>query len=241
MRIYPFYLKVLDFCYRFLKSRRRKNQVAKKPVPSGRMGIVSILSLLLWSLCSTVVYSESVSEEVQNKLNAITSMSAHFTQVVKAGKREVSKSTGDMALFRPGRFRWQTKSPLSQLVVADGKKLWVYDVDLEQVTVKKQEKGMGGTPALFLSADKDTVSRDFEVKKQEKGSMQSFDLHAKSAKENYQRVILMFNNEELTAIEFFDQLGQHTTVSLSRIKHNLTLADDLFHFTPPKGVDVVRQ
>lgn len=199
-----------------------------------RKCVVIFLALLVNTL-----WAQSASEAVQAKLNAIRSMTANFTQVVTAGQREVSSSSGTMALFRPGRFRWQTNSPLEQLVVADSKKLWVYDVDLEQVTVKKQEKGVGGTPALFLSGYDDTVARDFNVIELSQGT--SYELHAKSGKENYQRVILVFKGEALGRIEFFDQLGQHTTVSLTRVKTNPKLAASLFQFKAPKGVDVVEQ
>lgn len=187
------------------------------------------------------LFAETASDEVQAKLNAIRSMSATFTQVVKAGNRELSNSYGVMALNRPGRFRWETKSPLAQLVVADSKKIWIYDVDLEQVSVKKQEKGIGGTPALFLSGYDNTVARDFNVSKAEKGKLSVFTMKAKSSKENYQQVILSFNNDVLSLIEFYDQLGQHTVIRLTKVKNNPVLATDLFHFKPPKGVDVVQQ
>lgn len=186
-------------------------------------------------------FSQTVAEELQNKLNAIRTMSANFSQTVQAGKRQVSESSGTMALSRPGKFRWQTKDPMEQVVVADSKNLWVYDVDLEQVTVKTQEKGLGGTPGLFLSGYNDSVTRDFDVAKQAKGKAETFDLHAKSKKENFQRVKLIFNGEQLSAIEFYDQLGQHTVVRLSNIKNNPTLSAGLFQFKPPKGVDVVKQ
>lgn len=196
---------------------------------------------LVLVLVANTVFGQSDSDEVQAKLNAIQSMSATFNQVVKAGNRELSNSYGDMALYRPGRFRWETKSPLEQLIVADSRRLWVYDVDLEQVTVKKQEKGIGGTPALFLSGYGDTVARDFNVTKVTKGKEEQFDMRAKSSKENYQEVKLTFHGEVLTKIEFFDQLGQHTTVRLHKVQTNPKLATNLFKFTPPKGVDVVQQ
>jgi outer membrane lipoprotein carrier protein len=187
----------------------------------------------------------SDTKELQTKLNAISSMTADFTEVILAGKREVSHSTGTMALERPGRFRWDTQSPLSQLVVLDGKKLWIYDKDLEQVTVKNQEEGLNGTPALFLSKSNDTVARDFNVIKltqdQKKDETLTYELRAKKSKENFQRLRLAFLSEKLVSIEFFDQLGQHTTVHFSQIKENPKLADTLFQFKPPKGVDVVRQ
>jgi outer membrane lipoprotein carrier protein len=198
-----------------------------------------ILSLLL--VFSGSVWSQTSAELLQTKLNAIRSMTADFKQVVKAKQREVSRSSGTMALERPGRFRWQTKQPMEQLVVADGKKMWVYDVDLEQVTVKKQEKGLGGTAALFLSGYDDTVTRDFDVTQKNEGKTIIFDLKSKSAKANFQRIKLIFTADNLTGLELHDQLGQTTTVKLNQIKSNPKLAAKLFQFKPPKGVDIVKQ
>lgn len=194
--------------------------------------------LIAWS-CG--VWSQTAGELVQMKLNAIRTMTAVFSQVVKAKQREVSRSTGTMALERPGRFRWKTAQPMEQLVVADGQKMWVYDVGLEQVTVKKQEKGLGGTAALFLSGYDDSVSRDFDVSQRNEGKKIIFDLKSKSAKANFQRIQLLFVENHLTGLELHDQLGQVTSVKLTQIKDNLKLASSLFQFQPPKGVDIVKQ
>lgn len=199
------------------------------------------ITLLLLCLFAQQTWCDVISETLQSKLNAIRTMSASFSQVVNAKKREVSRSTGTMALSRPGRFRWQTKSPMEQVVIADGQRLWIYDVDLEQVSVKKQEKGMGGTAALFLSGYNDTVTRDFDVTTYKKGDKEYFDLQSKSGKANFQRMKLVFVGNELRGLELFDQLGQHTDVKLSSIKNNPKLPANLFKFKTPKGVDVVEQ
>lgn len=199
------------------------------------------LVLIVFLCCSGGLFAQTAGELLQSKLNAIRTMTAQFKQVVKAKSREVSRSSGTMALERPGRFRWQTIDPMEQLVVADGKNMWVYDVDLEQVTVKKQEKGLGGTAALFLSGYDDSVTRDFEVTQETKGKVFAFDLKSKSAKENFQRIKLVFTEDNLTGLELYDQLGQVTTVKLNQIKSNPKLAAKLFQFKPPKGVDVVEQ
>jgi outer membrane lipoprotein carrier protein len=185
--------------------------------------------------------ADSASATLQEKLNAIQTMTASFSQVIKAKQRDLSNSSGTMALSRPGRFRWYTKDPMPQLVVADGKKLWVYDEELEQVTVKKQDKGIGGTAGLFLSGYDNTVSRDFDVVEKKEGKQSRFDLAAKSSKENFQRVKLYFDGETLNKMEMFDQLGQHTIVKLKKIKTNPKLSQSLFTFKAPKGVDVVKQ
>jgi outer membrane lipoprotein carrier protein len=146
-----------------------------------------------------------------------------------------------MAVERPGRFRWQTKEPMEQLVVADGKKIWVYDTDLEQVTVKTQEKGLGGTAALFLSGYDDTITQDFVVTQSGSTDNLIFDLKSKSPKANFQRMKLVFRQNDLTNMELYDQLGQITSVKLSQAKLNPKLASSLFQFKAPKGVDVVQQ
>ena len=196
------------------------------------------LPLLLWVSCG---YCDKVSDALQMKLNAIHTMSASFAQVVHAKKREISRSSGSMALARPGHFRWQTKDPMSQLVVADGTRLWIYDVDLEQVTVKKQEKGVGGTAGLFLSGYNDTVTRDFTVTVKQDGQKSAYDLHAKSKKANFTDVQLTFDGDRLVGIALRDQLGQRTLVTLTQIKQNPRLPSSLFEFKAPKGVDVIRQ
>lgn len=190
---------------------------------------------------SASAFSQTPEELLQVKLNDIRSMTANFKQVVKAKDRVVSSSSGTMALERPGLFRWQTKEPMEQLMIADRKHIWVYDVDLEQVTVKKQEKGLGGTAALFLSGYDDTVTRDFTVIQSGSGDNLIFDLKSKSAKANFQQIKLTFRQSLLTGLELYDQLGQVTSVQLVQAKLNPKLAASLFQFKPPKGVDVVRQ
>lgn len=190
---------------------------------------------------SSISMSQTPAELLQSKLNTMQTMSAQFNQVVKAKNREVSRSSGSMALQRPGHFRWETKSPMEQLIVADGKKMWIYDVDLEQVTVKKQAKGLGGTAALFLSGYGDSVTRDFDVKEQISGKVTTFDLKSKSSKENFQRIKLIYTQDKLTELELHDQLGQVTTVKLKQIQSNPKLSATLFQFKPPKGADLVQQ
>jgi outer membrane lipoprotein carrier protein len=190
---------------------------------------------------STGAFCDSPDQILQAKLNSIRSMTASFKQVVKAKSHVVSRSSGTMALARPGRFRWQTKEPMPQLMIADGQRIWVYDKDLEQVTVKKQQKGLGGTAALFLSGYDNTVTRDFTVAQSGSAEESIFDLKSKSSKANFQRIRLTFHQNMLTGLELFDQLGQVTTVQLSQSKLNPGLTASLFQFKPPKGVDVVQQ
>jgi outer membrane lipoprotein carrier protein len=204
----------------------------------GKLRFSSFLAFLFWM---SQAYCNEASTSLQTKLNAIRTMSAHFSQTVGSKNRALSRSAGTMALARPGRFRWQTIQPMAQLVVADGHHLWIYDTDLEQVTVKKQNSSLGGTAGLFLSGYNETVSSDFDVTMKKHDNTTIFYLRAKSNKAGFQQVKLMFDGDALTGIELFDQLGQHTEVHLRRIKTNPVLSDSLFQFKPPKGTDVVKQ
>lgn len=199
------------------------------------------LIFLLLCLSSFSNFAADSSDRLQSKLNAIRSMSAAFKQVIHAKNRQISSSQGSMALLRPGRFRWQTNAPLEQLVLADGQHLWVYDVDLEQVTVRKQGKSLGGTAALFLSQNDEALRHDFSVSSYTAEGKDYFDLQAKSKQASFQRVKLLFIESELRMIELFDPMGQRTEVRFSHVKNNTRLAASLFQFKRPNGVDVVEQ
>ncbi len=203
----------------------------------GLSQVVMIVGLLH---CAQSI-ATSASAALQSKLNAMRTLSADFHQVVRAKKKVVSRSSGTMALSRPGHFRWQTKTPMAQWVIADGQHLWVYDVDLEQVTVKKQDKHLGGTAALFLSESDESVAREFEVTSHQAGKKTIFELQSRQHKANFEQVTLQFVGEVLEEIIMVDQLGQHTEVRLQDIKMNPILRQTLFQFKPPKGIDVVAQ
>lgn len=176
---------------------------------------------------------------LQKKLEQMQGVQADFKQEVRANRRQISTSSGNFALSRPGRFRWSTDAPLSQLIVADGKKIWIYDIELEQVTVKPQTKELGGMAALFLSADEKRLAKDFKVEMLSQGANESFLLTAKSKKESFKKVKLIYQASLLTAIELWDQLAQHTVIHLSKIALNPHFASHFFEFIPPKGVDLI--
>lgn len=203
--------------------------------------MLNLLFSVFLTLNITVVYAEDPAVLVQKKLSSIHTMSAKFNQTVKSKKRILSVASGTMALSRPNRFRWQTKSPMAQTVVADGQKVWIYDADLEQVTVSKQTQNLGAAGALFLSQTENAVAQDFTVTFQQEGAIEIFYLTAKSIKANFQHVVLYFKGPILQSIALDDQLGQHTLAHFSQIKLNQSEPDRLFKFNVPTGVDVVSQ
>lgn len=190
---------------------------------------------------ANIAFAETPGDRLWEKLAAIRTMDASFTQKVFAKKREISASSGTMAFERPGHFRWETKKPMEQLLVADGKKFWLYDIDLEQVTVKPQAEIMGAAAGLFLGDNRAQLTKDFEVTQVEEKQRSVFDLRALSKEANIQRMVLRFDEAILHSMDLYDQLGQRTVIAFQKVQQNETLSPKLFRFSPPKGVDVVEQ
>lgn len=198
------------------------------------------LVILGWCMIMNA-YAESPDGLLQKKLSNIRTMHANFSQTVRAKHRVISNSRGTMALAKPNQFRWQTKHPMAETVVADGHKVWIYDVDLEQVTVSKQTRSLGAAGALFLSQDSDAIHRDYTVRFHQERDNDIFDLQAKSSKLSFEKVRIIFVKNNLKTIELNDQLGQRITIYLSDVVVNQSEPASLFQFRVPKGVDVVQQ
>ena len=196
------------------------------------------LMILLWASIGFANDLDNIAT-LQNKLAQLKSMTANFSQIIYVKQRVVSRSSGNMSLRRPVDFRWETQQPLQQLIIANGKKIWIYDVDLEQVTIQKQQAH--GTMTLFLGGNKNIMVRDFNVSLAVNGKIQLFNLKAKSPDENFYLIKLGFLGEQLISIEFFDKLAQHTVIKLSQIKINNKLSDTVFSFKFPHGVDIIYQ
>ncbi|MDP3559086.1 MAG: outer membrane lipoprotein chaperone LolA [Legionellaceae bacterium] len=180
-------------------------------------------------------------EDLQAQLDAMHTYEAQFKQTLLTSKREISVTQGKMALWRPGRFYWKTYTPTEQWIIADGKTLWIYDVDLEQVTAKSQKQGITPTAGLFLSGSTKSVLPHFSISKKQQGSTVIFELKAKTQQAGFQQVRLTFSGHFLQALELKDKLDQQTRILFKQEKWNPTLSKNLFEFHPPKGVDVLRQ
>ncbi|NCT56899.1 MAG: outer membrane lipoprotein chaperone LolA [Legionella sp.] len=196
---------------------------------------------LFYFLMLQNAYADEISDILWDKLSHIRAMKASFSQQIYAKQRVLTQSSGKMAFVRPRQFRWETTQPMEQLLIADGKKIWMYDVDLEQVTVKPQTESMGAAAGLFLSENKVNLTSDFSVKSEREGKQEVFTLKARGKQANIQRMILRFAGDALESMELYDQLGQRTAVRFNQAKINVILPEHLFQFTPPEGVDVVQQ
>lgn len=206
--------------------------------------LFALSMLSCYFICTTPCFanSDTPQNNLHKKLSALHTLQAEFHQTVSTKDRQLSKSSGIMALERPGHFRWEVQKPAKQLLIADGQRLWSYDPDLEQATVKTQDRNLKGAAALFLSQyNENTLTRDFKITSFARGAQEGYRLDAKSVQESFSRLTLIFQDMHLTSLEIDDQLGQHTIVTLSKVQTNLHLSSNLFRFIPPKGIDIVEQ
>ena len=165
---------------------------------------------------------------------------ASFTQQVldKNGKT-VQSSSGRLAFFRPGKFRWEYQKPYEQLIVGDGEKLWVFDKDLNQVTEKKLEGALGSSPAALLAGSNEIEEYYNLNATGMKSGLDWLEAYPKSNDTMFQKVRMGFKGNTLETMELYDHLGQVTIIRFSKIERNPKLAPDTFKFTAPAGADVI--
>lgn len=191
---------------------------------------------------SSTLYAQSAVESLDRQLSSTHIFQANFIQATNSAQFGNQITAGEMTLERPGKFRWQINKPDQQLLISDGKKLWIYDKDLEQVIVQPVNERLDETPALLLAGKVDSIQQFFTVAKvTDKQGMDWYELKAKDQEGLVSKVMLHFENNTIKEMQIFDNLGQRTDISFSNIKTNIRLADDYFTFVPPKGVEVIDQ
>jgi len=195
-------------------------------------------------LTITFVLSSSAlnASELTSYLNNLHTFQAGFTQsVFSSNNKEKQKSKGLIVVKSPDKFYLEYNEPYNLLYVADGKKLWSYDEDLEQVVVKEQGNILINTPAMLLGNPKDlTESYSIEKIGVTEGWLW-FELTPKKENTNFESVSLAFKDNELKAMEMRDNFGQTTRLEFTEVLKNPTLSKRRFVFVPPKGVDVIGQ
>ena len=194
-------------------------------------------------ICTFVLTSLQLhASELTNYLNDLYTFKANFTQTVFAANNQVKqKSKGKIVVSSPDNFYLEYNEPYKLIYVADGKKLWSYDEDLEQVVVKEQGNLLINTPAMLLGNPKDlTMSYAIEKTGVIEGLLW-FELTPKQENNNFETVGLAFDNDKLVAMEMKDNFGQTTRLEFENVKKNPALEKNQFKFVPPKGVDIIGQ
>lgn len=195
--------------------------------------------LILGLALPCVAYADPVAL-AQNFFQSTPSMRAQFRQtVMDQHGRKVQEVTGVMQLQRPGKFRWDYNKPYVQIVVGDGKKVWLFDPELNQVTVRPLDKILGSSPAALLAGQKD-IDKIFSLKADvRQGQLDWVEVTPKDQESGFEHMFLGFNGEQLQEMELHDNFGQTTVIEFSKLERNPKLNPQAFRFVPPKGADVV--
>lgn len=197
---------------------------------------------LAWTLWSPLVLAASPdpTASLRQFFSAVHSYQARFNQVVlDENLNAIQESSGTLWIERPNKFRWDYDLPFKQQIVADGNRIWVYDPELKQVTVRPLTGGLGDTPAMLL-AGKGHLDANFTVKSLgTQGKLAWARLIPKRKDGGFEDIRIGFERGRLRMLEMVDGFGQTTRVTLQEPSENKKIEPAQFHFTPPKGVDVV--
>lgn len=180
-------------------------------------------------------------ENLSNFFTQVDTMQAAFSQQVLDDKGALRQSSsGNVFLSRPGKFRWEYAAPDKHEIVADGKNVWVYDVELDQVTVKPMDKALSSAPVAML-LQKQPVEKQFDVQDMEadNSTLEWFRLTPKKQDSDFTTMDLGVSNNGIEEMILGDKFGQQTYIKFQGMRTNVNLDSKLFSFTPPKGVDVV--
>jgi outer membrane lipoprotein carrier protein len=202
--------------------------------------VLGLLSGVYTASAADTAGARSPTATVERYLSNLTTWSADFDQTIddESGKT-LRTASGHLTLQRPGKFRWDYQKPVEQLVLADGKKLWFYDKDLQQANVRDMNAALANTPATLLAGGA-ALGSQFEIRAlPAAGGMEWFQLIPKQADSDFQAVRIAFAKGELVRMLLADKLNQVTSLKFSATRRNVALPSDQFSFTPPPGVDVI--
>ncbi len=208
------------------------------------MHLIRVLfaSALLFTVLPAQADQTASAERLTGLLQKAQTLTGRFSQLSLDGTgTELQETSGEMALKRPGQFRWHTDEPMEQLLVSNGKKVWLYDPDLEQVTIQSLDQRLTHTPALLLSGDVSAISENFEISHKEAGDVVDFTLTPKAKDTLFDTLRLSFRGDVINDMQMVDGVGQRTNILFQGVKLNEPLKDGLFTFDIPKGTDVIAE
>jgi outer membrane lipoprotein carrier protein len=213
-------------------------------------------ALVLMAVGQGAVWASGLSS-LESFVRTVKTGSAEFTQQVTAPAKDgqaprVKNSSGRFQFARPGRFRFDYNKPFEQSIVADGQTLWLYDVDLNQVSARKQAEVLGSTPAAVIASaadvqalradfvlsdapDKDGLQWVLATPKTRDGQLQSVRVGLRPSTD------AAASGSSLEVLEILDSFGQRSVITFKKFQINPSLPSSAFHFQPPAGADVIRQ
>jgi outer membrane lipoprotein carrier protein len=206
------------------------------------------IALVLIAVSSMAAWAGGL-ESLETFIRTVKTGRAEFSQVVtsppKDGQTARSRtSSGSFEFSRPNRFRFVYRKPFEQTLVADGQTLWLHDVDLNQVTARKQAQALGSTPAALIAsaADLRALQADFSLSElADKDGLQWVQAIPRNRDAQLQSIRIGFRGPDLTALDISDSFGQRSVLNFTGFVANAALDSASFQFRPPPGADLIRQ
>lgn len=204
--------------------------------------LINIFLIFIGASTSVIAADKNISQGeayLEDFLANTQTLEANFQQTLRTHDGEVLQQTeGEFYLDRPGKFRWNYREPYEQVIVSDGDRIWIYDVELQQVTVQKQTAGLPATPMALLE-DSSTLHKDFDVSAlDEHDGVYRLKLQSKTKGSDFGEIVVGLDASGLRFMQLHDQFEQVTDIIFSEMNTNKKLSKEIFEFIPPEGVDV---
>ena len=179
-------------------------------------------------------------QKVESFLQGLDGLQAQFKQTLTdRNGQPTEEASGTLAISRPDRFRWDYREPYNQVIVSDGARIWIYDSDLEQVTVRKLDETLSATPAMLLSGRSNLADNFNVTQSTQEGPVQWVRMEPRRDDTDFRWVRLGFEGAVLKYMQLADKLGQTTSLEFSKVERNPPLDPSRFTFTVPPGADVI--
>lgn len=203
------------------------------------LGVLALHAALAGVAAGSAGDDPAIRAELLAQLQNITSYSAGFSQrVTDADGRLVEEGAGTFWLARPDRFRWEYAEPFPRLILADGDRIWLFDEELEQVTVRDMAGLLEQTPAALLAGDTGQLD-NYDVRGERDGEILVVQLTPRASRGDFRQIDMAFVSGSLWRLELFDQFGQVTRIDFSNGLVNPEIAADKFTFVVPEGADLI--
>ncbi len=188
---------------------------------------------------SMPAWAEDAEQRLKAALKNMDNLSAEFKQtLLDEDKNIVQQSSGTLALQRPGKFAWIYTEPFEQRIIADGSELWVYDVELDQVTVKPMDESISNAPIMILMKESDVTQQFNVIEVGQRKFLFWIELEPQAKDLEYQRIFIGLEDGNVRAMELQDQFGQSTQIVFDNLRVGVVHNPATFRFVPPDGVDV---
>lgn len=199
-----------------------------------------LLALLGGLFSAATIADEAALADFMSRVKSLQALEADFQQVTRdSSGRILQQMSGQLVVAKPGKMRWSTAAPYEQLVVSDGEQVWIYDMDLEQVTLRDMDQRVQETPALLLTGKAENVEKSFLIDERKTDSDHIFRLQPKDPSQLFESLEFHYQGRQIVRMVILDAAGQVTDITFANTRINHPVDTQAFVFDVPEGVDVI--